>query len=162
MRSGKEQPLRRFGRYGIEPYNWVVGRKLMASVYPVDHEYLEFLRDMEGVRLCINLSEDPWPADWTARTGIESLHFPVEDMTIPEVSQVREIILAIDAHDGPVMVHCTAGLGRTGTVLALYLTEHGMEPVMAIALVREKRSGAIQTIPQEMMVMEWERIKGGQ
>ena len=46
----------------------------------------------------------------------------------------------------PVMVHCLAGLGRTGTILACYLIKYEkMSAEDAIQHVREKRHGSIQS-----------------
>ena len=52
-----------------------------------------------------------------------------------------------------VVLHCLAGLGRTGTVAARLLIEFGMEPAAAILRVRDARPGAIQTRKQEKYVL---------
>ncbi|MFW3145754.1 MAG: dual specificity protein phosphatase family protein [Thermoplasmatota archaeon] len=145
----------KWSRYGMAPYNWILDGKLLASVYPKDLDYLVHLRDKEGILTSVNLSESPWPAGWIEASRIYHHHFPVIDMSVPTEEDVRSIISLIDSYPGPVMVHCAAGIGRTGTVIALYLVEHGMEPEKAISLVREKRGGSIQTMPQEMMVRQW-------
>lgn len=44
---------------------------------------------------------------------------------------------------GPTLVHCQAGLNRSGLVTALALIKGGMTPDAAIALMREKRSPAV-------------------
>lgn len=44
---------------------------------------------------------------------------------------------------GPTLVHCQAGLNRSGLVAALALIVGGMEPDAAIALLREKRCDAV-------------------
>lgn len=45
--------------------------------------------------------------------------------------------------DGPTLVHCQAGLNRSGLVAARALTLDGMNAADAIALLREKRSPAV-------------------
>lgn len=52
---------------------------------------------------------------------------------------------------GRVLIHCRAGLGRTGTVAARLLLETGAapSPEAAMALVRAARPGAIETAAQE-------------
>jgi atypical dual specificity phosphatase len=150
-----EEQSARWSRYGMMPYNWVSEGKIMASVYPLDLDYLIFLRESEDIRTSINLSEYPWPDGWQEGSGISNHHFPVVDMTAPSEIDVKRIIEIIDENEGPVMIHCAAGIGRTGTVIALYLVEHGMEPGEAVSLVRKKRPGSIQTYSQESMVHKW-------
>jgi len=150
-----EEQIHRWSRYGIEPFNWVSDGKLMASVYPVDLDYLIHLRVHEGIRTSVNLSEYPWPDEWLSGSGILCHHFPIVDMSVPSEKDVRDIFKMIEESGGPVMIHCAAGIGRTGTVIALYLVEMGMEPLEAISLVRKRRPGSIQTEAQEKMVMEW-------
>lgn len=45
--------------------------------------------------------------------------------------------------DGPTLVHCQAGLNRSGLVAARALTLGGMSGADAVALLREKRSPAV-------------------
>lgn len=149
----------RWSRYGMDPYNWITDGKLMASVYPKEIEYLEFLKDLENIETVINLAESPWPNEWIWGTGISCHHIPIIDMSIPTEDQVKSIIRIIDGSLGPVMVHCAAGIGRTGTLMALYLVDHGMGPKKAIELVRQKRNGSIQTAAQESMIYDWARIR---
>lgn len=44
---------------------------------------------------------------------------------------------------GPTLVHCQAGLNRSGLIAATALIRSGMAPAEAIALLREKRSPAV-------------------
>ena len=52
-----------------------------------------------------------------------------------------------------VLVHCHAGLGRSGTIAARILIEHGVLPVAAIRKVRRQRLGAIETLEQEQYLL---------
>ena len=58
------------------------------------------------------------------------------------------------------VIHCYAGLGRTGLLAARLLIEFGEPPQRAIGLVRRARSGAIQTYEQEAYLRDLSRASG--
>jgi len=49
--------------------------------------------------------------------------------------------------NGPTLIHCQAGLNRSGLLAALVLIRLGRSPQEAIALLREKRSPAVLCNP---------------
>ena len=52
-----------------------------------------------------------------------------------------------------VLIHCRAGLGRTGLVASRLLVEAGLTPLQALNAVRQARPGTVETIPQEQYVL---------
>ncbi len=90
--------------------------------------------------------------------GIVHLHVPVPDMTSPLPAQVDRAVDFIDealSEGRAALVHCAAGYGRTGTLLACYLVAGGMSPTEAMAAVRSARPGSIETPEQEQMIREY-------
>jgi atypical dual specificity phosphatase len=60
------------------------------------------------------------------------------------------------------MVHCAAGRGRTGTILAAYLLkENGLTADQAIKKIRKLRPGSIQSTTQEKAIFMYEKYLRG-
>lgn len=79
--------------------------------------------DAVGIRHLVTLTEAPFRSSLLAKYGIDTSFHPIPDMHAPSLSQAIEVCRAIDlmCHRGKsVAVHCKAGLGRTGTILAAY------------------------------------------
>jgi atypical dual specificity phosphatase len=141
-------------------FNWLIDGQLAACVNPsVGQQAAAQLRS-GGVRLLINLHEKPDPADLLAELGARSLHLPVASNYAPTQPQLDAGVAAIReavARGEPVAVHCAAGLGRTGTLLAAYLISEGQTPEQAIATVRAVRPGSVETLEQEQALNEYAR-----
>ena len=88
-------------------------------------------------------------------------HFPIPNMkppkqdTVPYLENLVEEVASIFSNDSKVVIHCHAGLGRTGMVAATFLTSLGLKPEEAIATIRMHRPGSIETHPQEEFVLNW-------
>lgn len=90
-------------------------------------------------------------------------HMPIPDMDIPDEGfedvwavEGKQIVASLVAGER-VILHCLAGLGRTGMMAARLLTDMGMAPAHAVAEVRKVRPRAIQTEEQEKYVHQFGR-----
>lgn len=90
-----------------------------------------------------------------ADAGLGWFHWPIRDMAVPsEEAQARIAsegrALSARLHAGEtIVIHCAAGLGRSGMVAAQWLVRAGLSPDAAIAQVRAARPGTIETEAQE-------------
>ncbi len=126
---------------------------------PEELDEFTWLRE-QGIQLLIALSEDPPRRDYANDAGLLVLHVPVEDMHPPSEKQIDLCISAIHkahAQEMAIGIHCTAGLGRTGVMVACYLVHQGMSAKNAIARVRRLRPGSIETDEQADAIAAYAR-----
>lgn len=143
-------------------FSWLFENKLAAMPYPESEDAFTLLYE-KGIRAVLNLAERPYSYETPARIGMLTRHIPVPDFTAPTLHQAEEAVAVISScldNHAPLAVHCMAGLGRTGTILACYLVSMEMPANNAIVVIREWRPGSIETLEQEAVVYAYERFLG--
>ncbi len=121
---------------------------------------IQFL-ESQGVVALISLNEAE--LDWSILAEkLAHLRCPVEDYKSPSITQLEECKKFCDAHKqdgGIVAVHCNAGMGRTGTVLAAMILceDLTLSADAAIKKIRGLRRGSVQTYKQEDGVRAWKQ-----
>lgn len=94
--------------------------------------------------------------------GMESTWFPIEDFGTPvspwELLDLVHSILETANQGHTTVIHCKAGLGRTGLVTASCLVALGYTPDEAFAQVRASRTGSVETPDQEAFVREFAMV----
>jgi atypical dual specificity phosphatase len=131
-------------------FSWVEKPMLAALGWPSSPEDFDWLRE-QGIQLLLSLTEERPRRDWAEAAGLLVFHEPLEDMAPPTQEQLDRAVSAIrkaTERNMGVAVHCGAGLGRTGAVLAAYFVTRGETASNAIARVRKLRPGSIETDEQ--------------
>ncbi|HEY2784554.1 MAG TPA: dual specificity protein phosphatase 23 [Fimbriiglobus sp.] len=144
-------------------FSWVDEPHLAGLSRPGSADDLRWLRQ-SGIDVLISLTVEPLPRPWVNDAGLLSVHIPVPDLTAPTDRQfdvVLDTVLRAKQTGMGVAVHCLAGLGRTGTVLAAYFVAIGLAPDEAIAKVRSLRPGSIESSEQEQAVRDLARRLSG-
>jgi atypical dual specificity phosphatase len=147
----------------VPGFSWIESDTLAAMARPGRERDLE--EDLAwlhsaGIRVLVSLTEEPLPEKVLEKYGIEGLHLPVEDFTPPTLEQIDRFLEEVDRArlEGFALgIHCTAGKGRTGTMLAAYLVTRGLSAEEAIAGIRDLRPGSVETAAQEERVAEFAR-----
>jgi len=140
---------------------WIDSPYILGSDNPTNAS-LEHLR-RQGFNVLVSLLEEDEQAprydiSLTKEMGFIRHNLPVEDFNPPTVNQLLEFIGIIVrlAPESKMVIHCQAGIGRTGTFAAAYWIFKGMAVADAIAFVRKARWHAIETSAQERILEEFE------
>jgi len=139
-------------------FSWLIEDKLAGSAIPTSIDEVQWVIE-QGIKSIVTVREEPLDGEWVK--DVNYLHIMSNDMGVPEFN---DLVHAVDfihrriTNKEPVMVHCLAGLGRTGTVLASYLIKYqNMSADEAMKKVREQRPGSIQSYPQEEIIFRFEK-----
>ena len=157
-----------YGRVADRPTNfsWVIDGKLAGSGLPMTYSQFFWLIK-HGIKTIITVREVPLPSNWFTDSiknidsdNINYLHLSVEDFGAPSIEEIDSTVDYIQRqidNRKPVMVHCAAGKGRTGTILAAYLLKNeNLTAEQAIKKIRNLRPGSIQSNIQEITISIYE------
>lgn len=121
-------------------------------------ESLAAMRE-QGICAVLSLTEEPLEDALLREFEMAYLHLPIADFTAPSLEQVNRAMNFLREYtlgEAQVLIHCTAGMGRTGTILACYLVDRGETANQAIQEVRWQRPGSIETRAQEEIIRDYE------
>ena len=144
-------------------FSWLIENKLAGSGIPTSFDELDWILK-QGVTSIVTMTENALPEEWVNDIGY--LHVPTPDLTAPDMDRIDITVDFIHkkiSNDQAVMVHCAAGMGRAGTILACYLVKYQKYSAKdAIKKIRKERPGSIQSEVQELAITFYEKHVGNQ
>ncbi|XP_067005613.1 dual specificity protein phosphatase CDC14A [Anabrus simplex] len=132
--------------------NWIVPNKFLAfcgptselnSIYRKPESYLKYFKQ-NNVTTVIRLNKKAYDASSFTSAGIDHYDLYFLDGGVPSNSILAQFFDISETAKGAIAVHCKAGLGRTGSLIAAYLMKHyRMTAQEAIAWLRVCRPGSV-------------------
>ena len=131
----------------------LAGTPLPGVFHPLDYD-LDAVQRM-GVTVLISLTREALEEEDLRVRGIRGISSPIPDMCAPGLTQAwglcARIEQELDAGE-VVAVHCRAGHGRTGTILACFCVWEGADPLDALEEVRAVDDRWVQSGEQEAFI----------
>ena len=139
-------------------FSWLIEEQLAGSGMPTSYDEFDWILD-QGVNSIVTMTENALPENWTNK--ISYLHVPTPDLTAPDMQKIDSAVEFIHEqiqNNQSVMVHCAAGMGRAGTILACYFVKYKkLSALQAIKKIRDERPGSIQSEVQELAIEYYEK-----
>jgi len=152
-------------------FNWIIESKLAGSGVPMSKKEAKWLINTQGIRTIVTIKEKPLSQEWLSynngtnthgsSTKTDYLHISIHDYGAPSLEELDYVVNYISRQidlTKPVMVHCSGGKGRTGTILAAYLIKKsGMTADKAINRLSRIRGESVQSKDQEKILFTYEK-----
>ncbi|XP_070563947.1 dual specificity protein phosphatase CDC14A-like isoform X26 [Ptychodera flava] len=137
-------------------FNWIIPDKFLAfsgphnkskieNGYPLHapEAYFPYFRK-HNVTVVVRLNKKIYDAKRFTDAGFDHHDLFFVDGSVPSDAHVQKFLSLCENAEGAIAVHCKAGLGRTGTLIACYMMKHyRFTAAECIAWLRTCRPGSV-------------------
>ncbi len=146
----------KISRLGLEPYGEIALSRMPGSVTRLEEDVAEIVALNCACVLTLAPQEELIRhgahrlSSLLVDEGIEWHHFPIDDYATPLPSQDQawsELSERLHHHlnnNLTILIHCYAGIGRSGMIALRLLVEQGVNPEEALNQIRKVRPGAVE------------------
>tara|TARA_B110000261_G_C13029075_1_gene335472 strand:+ start:365 stop:883 length:519 start_codon:yes stop_codon:yes gene_type:complete len=148
----------------IKPRNKFLGNLILSSCPGIGKNLLNDIETIKELKIdtLFTLIDDTELNDLGGKglsqllkiNHIKWLQLPITNFSIPEKKQKEVLINIIEEliddliNNRNILIHCMAGLGRSGMIAATILKKIGINAQLSISTIRSARPGAIETTSQ--------------
>jgi cell division cycle 14 len=144
--------------------NWIIPGKFLAFSSPSNEsvdsdgyhtftpeEYAPIFKKWK-INLVIRLNKVTYDKEKFIKNQIKHMDMYFVDGSTPSEKIINEFLSVTEKEKNAIAIHCKAGLGRTGTLIAIYAMKHYRFPARAlIGYIRICRPGSILG-PQQQFI----------
>ena len=126
-------------------FNWVVEKQIAASGIPQSKKDVDFIIT-QGISFILVLTTT-FPNVFLNNSNLKIKHLSLIDHSILPIDKIIEALDFIQTSiddNSEILIHCRAGKGRTGTILASYFINSGWDVQKSVKHIRKLRPGSIE------------------
>ncbi|KAI8827916.1 dual specificity protein phosphatase [Chytriomyces cf. hyalinus JEL632] len=117
-------------------------RRLLQPAYKMD-DLISLLKE-RGTTTVVRLNNKTYEKKKFVDAGLQHVELYFPDGTTPPEGILKRFLDLVESQPGVIAIHCKAGLGRTGTLIACYLMKHyKFSASEVIGLLRVLRPGSV-------------------